>query len=349
VVPVDSSPIGPLRNLKGRRRMIERVEELREESLRAFAEAADAGALEAARIRYLGRKQGAWKDLLEEFRALPGPEKATVGKPLNLARKAVQDAFDARRKALAVAAPKPAAAAPQADVTLPGRPVPVGTLHPVTLVLRDIRRIFENLGFEVVRGPEVETEFYNFDALNIPPDHPARSDLDNFFISDTTLLRSQTSPVQIRVMEKRKPPLRIIAPGRVYRPETVDATHLYQFHQVEGLMVGEAVTFADLKAVLNLFARSFYGPSTRTRFRPHFFPFTETSAEMDVFVEGRGWMEILGCGMVDPNVFDAVGYDAERYTGFAFGMGVERIAMRKYGIDDIRLLVENDVRFLEQF
>jgi phenylalanyl-tRNA synthetase alpha chain len=328
--------------------MIDRIEALREETLRAIAAAADAAALEQVRIRYLGQKSGAFKDLNEAFRALPGPEKAKVGKPLNDARRAVKGAYEARRDELErPAAPK--VATPVADVTLPGRPVPVGTRHPVTLVLRDLRRIFRELGFEVVRGPEVESEFYNFDALNIPPEHPARSEVDNFYLGDRTLLRSQTSPVQIRVMEQRKPPLRIIAPGRVYRPDAVDATHLYQFHQVEGLMVDEDVTFADLKAVLNLFARSLYGSGTRTRFRPHFFPFTEPSAEMDVYVEGRGWMEILGCGMVDPNVFEAVGIDPERYTGFAFGMGVERIAMRKYGIEDIRLLIENDVRFLEQF
>jgi phenylalanyl-tRNA synthetase alpha chain len=335
--------------------MIDRIETLRVESLQAFTDASDAASLEAARIRYLGRKSGAWKTLNEEFRALPGPEKAAVGKPLNLARREVQEAFaDSKAKLLVPLAARAEASTEahgslRVDVTLPGRPVPVGSRHPVTLVLQEIRRIFTNLGFDTVRGPEVETEFYNFDALNIPPDHLARSEADNFFIDERVLLRSQTSPVQIRVMEQTEPPLRIIAPGRVYRPETVDATHLYQFHQVEGLMVGEGVTFADLKAVLNLFARSLYGSGTKTRFRPHFFPFTETSAEMDVFVEGRGWMEILGCGMVDPNVFDTVGYDRERYTGFAFGMGVERIAMRRYGIDDIRLLIENDVRFLEQF
>jgi phenylalanyl-tRNA synthetase alpha chain len=327
--------------------MIDRIEALREETLRALREAGDADALEAARIRYLGRKSGAFKQLNEEFRALPGPEKARAGKPLNEARRAVTEAYEARKEELATA--RPATPSETMDITLPGRAVPVGTRHPVTLVLDEIRYIFETLGFEIVRGPEVETEFYNFDALNIPPAHPARGEEDNFFLGDDLLLRSQTSPVQIRVMRERKPPLRIIAPGRVYRPDVVDATHLYQFHQVEGLMVAEDVTFADLKAVLNQFAESLYGAGTRTRFRPHFFPFTEPSAEMDVYVEELGWMEILGCGMVDPNVFEAVGIDPERYSGFAFGMGLERIAMRKYGIGDIRLLVENDVRFLEQF
>ncbi len=324
--------------------MIETIEIFRREALAAIEGASDAAALEAARVAFLGRK-GRLKSLNEAFRALPGPEKASVGRPLNDARKEVESALNSRKETIGSAS---ATASSGIDVTLPGPDVPVGTTHPIMLVWNEIRAFFAGLGFEVVRGPEVETGHYNFDALNVPRDHPARSEVDNFYIDDDVLLRSQTSPMQIRVMEEREPPLRIIVPGRVYRPDTVDASHLYMFHQVEGLVVDENITFADLKATLNLFARHFYGDSVETRFRPHFFPFTEPSAEMDVRTE-RGWMEILGCGMVDPNVFRAVGYDPEKVSGFAFGMGVERIAMRKYGIEDIRFLVENDVRFLEQF
>ena len=326
--------------------MIGRIEAFRTEALAAIAAAMDASALEAVRVRYLGRK-GLLKELNESFRALPGAEKASVGRPLNEAKKVVEEALGAREAELGRGTVTRLREA-GVDVTLPGPRLPCGSVHPVTIVGEEIRRFFDGLGFDVVRGPEIETGYYNFDALNIPPDHPARSDLDNFYLGDDLLLRSQTSPMQIRAMEEREPPLRIIVPGRVYRPDTVDASHLYMFHQIEGLVVDTDVTFADLKGTLDLFARHFYGDAVETRFRPHFFPFTEPSAEMDVKTD-RGWMEILGCGMVDPNVFRAVGYDPERVTGFAFGLGVERIAMRKYGIDDIRLLVENDVRFLEQF
>jgi phenylalanyl-tRNA synthetase alpha chain len=254
----------------------------------------------------------------------------------------------------------PAVEKPGFDFSLPGRPAPRGRLHPLTQTIEAIKDIFIRLGFEVAFGPEVERDYYNFEALNIPKDHPARDAFDTFFLHDDVLLRSQTSTVQIRVMEKRRPPVRIIAPGRVYRPDTVDATHGFLFHHLEGLAVDEGVTMADLKYVLYEFARGLYGPDVRTRFRPHFFPFTEPSVEMDIscfacggrgcpICKRGGWIEILGAGMVDPNVFQCVGYDSERYTGFAFGMGVERIAMIKYGIDDMRLFLENDLRFLRQF
>jgi phenylalanyl-tRNA synthetase alpha chain len=246
------------------------------------------------------------------------------------------------------------------DITLPGKRPFVGKRHPLTQTIDDIKEVFARLGFDVVYGPEVESEYYNFEALNIPADHPSRTDFDTFYIKNDILLRSQTSTVQIRVMEKQKPPIRIIAPGRVYRPDTVDARHSFMFHQVEGLLVDEGVSFADLRGVLNQFIKTYFGQDVQMRFRPSFFPFTEPSAEVDIscsLCKGRGcsvcsysgWVEILGAGMVDPNVFRAVHYDAEKYTGFAFGMGVERITMLKYGINDIRLFYENDIRFLSQF
>ena len=232
---------------------------------------------------------------------------------------------------------------------MPGTFYEAGTLHPLTQVTRDIVRIFERLGFYAVEGPEVETDYYNFEALNIPSNHPARESFDTFYLENGKLLRSQTSTVQIRVMEKTKPPIKIIAPGKVFRPDATDATHSFMFHQIEGLSVDRDVSFADLKGVLMNFVQEFFGPKTQTRFRPHFFPFTEPSAEVDIYSETRGWLEILGAGMVHPNVLKAVNLDAEKYTGFAFGMGVERIAMLKYGVEDIRQFFENDIRFLKQF
>jgi phenylalanyl-tRNA synthetase alpha chain len=240
-----------------------------------------------------------------------------------------------------------------ADVTLPGTKPAIGHAHVLTQTVDAICEIFGRMGFEVVYGPEVEDERHNFEALNIPASHPARDPLDNFYIDDETMLRSQTSTVQIRTMETRQPPVRVIAPGRVYRPDTVDATHSFMFHQVEGLYVDEGVTMVDLKTCLDQFCKAYFGSDVQTRFRPSFFPFTEPSAEVDLlfhFPEGSTqWIELGGCGMVDPNVLEAVGYDAEKYTGFAFGLGIERMAMRRHAIPDIRLLFENDVRFLHQF
>jgi phenylalanyl-tRNA synthetase alpha chain len=250
---------------------------------------------------------------------------------------------------------------------MPGRAARRGSLHPLTLVTREIERVFANLGFEVATGPEVEDPEHNFDGLNIPADHPARDASENFTLPGGLLLRSQTSPVQVRVLESREPPLRVVVPGRVYRPDTVDARHLYAFHQVEGLCVGEGISMADLKGTLAAFAEGLYGAGSKTRFRPSYFPFTEPSAEMDVTCPacagaggaapgrrcstcgGEGWMELLGCGMVHPEVLRRAGRDPERWTGFAFGMGIERAAMRRWGIEDIRALVENDARFLGQF
>ncbi|MCX5649666.1 MAG: phenylalanine--tRNA ligase subunit alpha [Planctomycetota bacterium] len=335
---------------------LDHVETLRREALRQISAAADSQALEALRIEWLGRKSGQVTALLRSIPTVPAEERGAFGQAVN-ALKTEVTARLAERKAALVA---PAKARPAVDVTMPGRQPALGRVHPITRAAREMIEIFGRLGFEVVEGPEVEDEWHNFVALNIPPEHPARDPLDNYYLDDRLLLRTQTSTVQIRVMENRPPPVRIIAPGRVYRPETVDAGHSNMFHQLEGLWVEQGVTFADLKGVLSMFARAFFGPDVRTRFLPSYFPFTEPSAELYVsclLCAGKGcpackrtgWMEIGGCGMVDPNVFEAVGYDAEEVTGFAFGFGIERPAMLKYGITDIRLLFENDLRFLRQF
>ncbi|MEE9200863.1 MAG: phenylalanine--tRNA ligase subunit alpha [Candidatus Brocadiales bacterium] len=316
--------------------------------------------LEAFRIKYLGRK-GELGEFLAKVPSLPAEERPVAGRLLNELKRDLSGKYEEAKKALGGEGGLKVATTAVQDVTLPGRRPPLGHKHPIMQTIDDIKDIFGKMGFQVAYGPEVELEYYNFEALNIPMDHPSRDDFDTFYVSgsDDVLLRSQTSTVQIRVMEKESPPIRIIAPGKVFRPDTVDATHSFMFHQIEGLMVEEGVTFGHLKGVLQLFVQAYYGPDTRVRFRPSFFPFTEPSAEMEISCSlckgkgcstcGSGWMEILGAGMVDPNVFKTVGYDAEKYTGFAFGMGVERIAMLKYGIDDIRLFFENDMRFLSQF
>lgn len=313
--------------------------------------------LETLRVKYLGRK-GILSELLAKIPSLPTEQRPEMGRLLNELKKDITSRYEGAKTAL-LDMQRPKAVGPVQDVTLPGRRPPLGHKHPLIQTIEDIKDIFADMGFQVAFGPEVELEFYNFEALNIPLDHPSRDDFDTFYLKDDVLLRSQTSTVQIRIMEKQRPPIRIIAPGKVFRPDTVDATHSFMFHQIEGLMVEEGVTFGHLKGVLALFAQAYFGPDTRMRFRPSFFPFTEPSAEVEISCSlckgkgcstcGSGWMEILGAGMVDPNVFKAVGYDAEKYTGFAFGMGVERIAMLKYGIDDIRLFFENDMRFLSQF
>jgi phenylalanyl-tRNA synthetase alpha chain len=313
--------------------------------------------LEMLRVKYLGRK-GILSELLAKIPSLPAEQRPEMGRLLNELKKDITSRYEGAKTAL-LDMQRPKAVGPVQDVTLPGRRPPLGHKHPLIQTIEDIKDIFADMGFQVAFGPEVELEFYNFEALNIPLDHPSRDDFDTFYLKDDVLLRSQTSTVQIRIMEKQRPPIRIIAPGKVFRPDTVDATHSFMFHQIEGLMVEEGVTFGHLKGVLALFAQAYFGPDTRMRFRPSFFPFTEPSAEVEISCSlckgkgcstcGSGWMEILGAGMVDPNVFKAVGYDAEKYTGFAFGMGVERIAMLKYGIDDIRLFFENDMRFLSQF
>ena len=334
---------------------IEAIAGLQETALGEVTAAADAAVLESLRVRYMGRK-GVFRDAASLLGKAPAADRPALGKALNAARNAVENAL----KGKSFAAPKKAAERAAFDFTLPGRAAPRGRLHPVTQTIEAVKEVFVRLGFEIAYGPEVELDYYNFEALNIPADHPARDAFDTFYFRPGVCLRSQTSTVQIRTMEHRQPPVRILAPGKVYRPDTVDATHSFLFHQIEGLVVDEGVTMADLKYLLHQFARGLLGRDVGIRFRPSFFPFTEPSVEVDVtcfkcggtgcpLCKRSGWIEILGAGMVDPNVFEHVGYDPERYTGLAFGMGVERIAMLSQGIDDIRLFMENDLRFLEQF
>ena len=329
--------------------LMDEFKQLQQDATGALVKAASAEALEAWRIKYLGAK-GAVKAIMQRLKEVSADQKAAAGKAANDVKNALQAAFKARQADLASAA-RPAASA--VDVTLPGDKPNIGHAHVITQTINEICDIFGRMGFDVAYGPEVEDEHHNFVALNIPPSHPARDPLDNFYIDDATMLRSQTSTVQIRVMEANDPPIRIISPGRVYRPDTVDATHSAMFHQVEGLYVDENVTMADLKTCLNEFCTAYFGHEVPVRFRPSFFPFTEPSAEMDVLFEyedgSSKWVEMLGCGMVDPNVLTDVGYDNEKYTGYAFGLGVERLVMRKYNIPDIRLLYAADVRFLHQF
>jgi phenylalanyl-tRNA synthetase alpha chain len=313
----------------------------------AFGAASSAEAVEAVRVEFLGQKQGKLKAAQERLKAIPPADKRAYGQRFNAAKQALDAAWEAAKTRVERPAHAPAEGF---DVTLPGRRPRLGHVHPLTQTADELIDIFGRFGFAVARGPEVEDVRHNFDALNIPPSHPARDPLENFFLPDGNMLRSQTSTVQIRVMESQPPPVRVIAIGRVYRPDTVDATHSFMFHQVEGLMVDKGVTMADLKTVLRLFARSYLGEDVKIRFRPSFFPFTEPSVEVDMLWHGGGrWVEMGGAGMVDPNVFRAVGYDPEEVTGFAFGLGIERLCMRRHGVDDIRLLYQNDTRFLGQF
>jgi phenylalanyl-tRNA synthetase alpha chain len=312
----------------------------------AFEGAKSASEIESARVEFLGLKQGRIKSAQERLKTLDPSAKRAYGQRFN----AVKGALEAAHEAAKARAESPEAVASGLDVTLPGTRPTLGHRHPLTQTADELIDIFGRFGFAVARGPEVEDVRHNFDALNIPPVHPARDPLDNFYLADGTMLRSQTSTVQVRVMENGPPPVRVIAIGRVYRPDTVDATHSYMFHQIEGLMVDHGVTMADLKTVLRLFARSYLGEDVKIRFRPSFFPFTEPSVEVDMLWHGGDrWVEMGGAGMVDPNVFRAVGYDPDEVTGFAFGLGIERLCMRRHGIDDIRLLYQNDARFLAQF
>ena len=334
-----------------------KIARVREQAITAVRAAQTPDELEQARIRYIGKK-GELTQLLRGMGQVPPEERPIIGQLVNAARDAVETELAARRQELAAAALEARLAAETLDVTLPGWGPVLGRRHPLTQVLDEIKRIFTGLGFEVVEGPEIETDWYNFEALNIPPDHPARDMQDTFFVTDDIVLRTQTSPVQIRVMESQEPPVRIIAPRKVFRVDA-DVTHTPIFHQVEGLYVDKNVTLAELKGTLATMARELFGRRP-VRFRPSYFPFTEPSAEMDIqciMCDGagcrvcshEGWLEILGSGLVHPQVLRNVGYDPEEWSGFAFGMGVERIAMLKYGIDDIRLFFENDVRFLRQF
>ncbi len=327
--------------------MLEALDELKADGLAGIETVADPEALELWRIRFLGAK-GRLKEIMQRIKGVPAAQRPEVGRRLNAVKKSLQSAYERTRAAVAAGA----AVGAEIDVTEPGIPVGFGRRHIVTRTIDEIADVFGRMGFSVASGPEVEDEWHNFDALNIGPDHPARDPSDNFYLAGGLMLRSQTSTVQIRTMALTRPPLRVIAIGRVYRPDTHDATHYSMFHQVEGLYVDEGVTMVDLKTTLFQFARAYLGPEAEVRMRPSFFPFTEPSAEVDMKMKVKGrhqWVEMGGCGMVDPNVFEAVGYDPERWTGFAFGLGIERIAMRKYGIADIRYLFENDARFLRQF
>ncbi len=335
--------------------MIDELRRLREEALDAIRRAGDPGELERLRVRYLGRREGLVSSVLRRLGSLSPQERPSVGAAANRAKRILAEALTDRLGEVAKARP-PAGSEP--DLTLPPRRRWRGTVHPVSQVVDDIWKIFQSLGFVRARGPEIDTEWYNFVALNTPLDHPAADEQDTLYLAPGLLLRSHTSPVQIRTMERHPPPIRIIAPGMVYRRDTYDATHTPAFAQIEGLVVDEGVNFVDFKATLAEFARRFWGPGTEVRFRPSFFPFTEPSAEVDVKrtivrEDGRreetDWIEIMGAGMVDPAVLDNVGYDSERYTGWAFGMGPARVAMLRHGVRDLRLFYENDMRFLGQF
>ena len=338
--------------------MIERLRALEAEALERIRSAPDRAALETLRVRYLGRK-GEITACLRGMGALPPGERPRVGQVANRVKAAIKACLAERLEALKARELEDRLASERVDVTLPGRRSHRGGVHPLTRVIRELLDLFGRMGFAVAEGPEVELEYYNFEALNIPPEHPARDMQDTFFVAPGVVLRTHTSPVQVRVMESRKPPVKIVAPGKVYRCDA-DVTHSPVFHQIEGLLVDRGVTFADLKGVLTEFVHRYYGPDTGIRFRPSFFPFTEPSAEVDIqcvlcggsgcrVCSDTGWLEILGAGMVDPAVYGFVDYDPEEVQGFAFGMGVERIAMLKYGIDDIRLFYENDLRFLQHF
>lgn len=339
-------------------KMREKLEALLKEATAELAGAAGEEAVQDLRVRYLGKK-GELTGIMKGIGALPPEERPALGQVVNIVRDRLEEQVEVALSRVREIRKAARLKEERLDVTLPGRRPPRGTKHPVTLVVEEISDIFAGLGFQVAEGPEIELDYYNFEALNFPKDHPARDMQDTFFIDDNRLLRTHTSPVQIRTMLKHAPPVRIIAPGTVYRCDS-DATHSPMFHQIEGLMVDKGITFADLKGILTIFINQLFGKGTGVRLRPSFFPFTEPSAEVDiacVICKGRGcrvcknsgWLEILGAGMVDPEVYKHVHYDPETVSGFAFGMGIERIAMLKYGISDMRLLFENDLRFLSQF
>lgn len=341
--------------------MKEQLEQIKAKALADLAAAADMSALDAVRVRVLGKK-GELTAVLKQMGKLSAEERPVMGQMANAVRAKLEEALEKRRAALDAAALEAKLEAEAVDVTIPGKPVEMGHQHPMNRVLQEVKEIFIGMGYQIVDGPEIEEAAYNFTKLNIEEGHPSRDRSDTFYFDDddSVLLRTQTSPMQIRTMEKQKPPIRIICPGRVYRSDAVDATHSPIFHQCEGLVVDKGVTFSDLKGTLELFIKKLYGEETRVRFRPHHFPYTEPSAEMDMscfkcggkgcsMCKGEGWIEILGCGMVHPQVLENCGIDPEVYSGFAFGVGLERIAMMRYGIDDMRLLYENDLRFLKQF
>ena len=335
------------------------LEAIAKQALEELKGAQDLKVLDAVRVKYLGKK-GELTAILKQMGKLSAEERPVIGQLANQVRADIEQMLEQTKTDLEAKALDIRLDGETLDVTLPGQKKPLGKKHPLTIVLDELKEIVVGMGFEIATGPEVELDYYNFEALNIPKDHPSRDTQDTFYISDNVLLRTQTSPMQIRTMEKKKPPIRIIAPGRVYRSDAVDATHSPLFHQVEGLVVDKGITMADLKGTLEVFVKRLYGDSTVVRFRPHHFPFTEPSAELDVqcfhchgegcsLCKGEGWIEILGCGMVHPQVLLNCGIDPEEYSGFAFGLGLERMVMMRYGIDDLRLFYDNDVRFLKQF
>jgi phenylalanyl-tRNA synthetase alpha chain len=339
--------------------MREQLIKIKDTALLDISGAMDSLKLDEIRVKFLGKK-GELTGILRGMGGLSNEERPLIGKIANEVREEIESALLNAFSRLKGSEKNDRLSKEVIDVTMPGKINKPGSLHPLTKVLDDIKEVFFGMGFSVAEGPEVELDYYNFEALNIPENHPARDEQDTFYINEKVVLRTQTSPVQIRVMEKSKPPIKILAPGRVYRSDAVDATHSPTFHQIEGLVVDEGITMANLYGTLDTFAKRFFGENTKIKFRPHHFPFTEPSAEVDVscFVcngegcrvcKGSGWIEILGCGMVHPDVLRAGGIDPEIYSGFAFGMGLDRITMIKYDIDDIRLLYENDIRFLKQF
>ena len=339
--------------------MKEKLEKIRQEALAKIAETNALDKLNDIRVSYLGKK-GELTEVLKGMKDVAAEERPKVGQLVNDTRNIIEEKLEEMKSKLAAAAREKQLREEVIDVTLPAKKNNVGHRHPNSIALEEVQRIFVGMGYEVVEGPEVEYDYYNFEALNIPANHPAKDEQDTFYINDKMLPRSQTSPVQVREMEKGKLPIRMIAPGRVFRADEVDATHSPSFHQIEGLVIDKNITFSDLKGTLAQFAQELFGENTKVKFRPHHFPFTEPSAEVDVtcfkcggkgcrMCKGSGWIEILGCGMVHPNVLRMSGIDPEEYSGFAFGMGLERIALLKYEIDDMRLLYENDTRFLKQF
>ena len=329
--------------------MLEDFEKIGRNALEQLKDITGIESLEEYRIKYLGRK-GQVTEMLSQIGKFPPEQKPQAGKLANKIKKEVTAAFNEVKDSIQQSRLSTRALT---DVTLPGIDPGVGKAHIISQTVNELLEIFGRMGFNIAYGPEVEDDWHNFIALNIGPEHPARDPVDNFYIDDDKLLRTQTSTIQIRVMESQKPPIRVVAPGRVYRPDTVDATHMFMFHQLEALVVDEGISMVDMKTAVDQFIRTFLGTDTKYRFRPSFFPFTEPSAEVDLLFEDKHgrqqWIEMGGCGMVDPNVFDSVGIDSEKYTGWAFGFGIERLTMRKYGITDIRLLYENDLRFLSQF
>ena len=339
--------------------MKEQIEKIRQSALEEIKNANDEKVLNEARVKYL-EKKGELTLILRGMGGLSPEERPVIGSLVNEVRDEIENLIEEREKEFKTAEIKRKLEHEKIDVTMPGKKINLGSVHPITQIIKDMEEIFIGMGYEIADGPEVELAEYNFDKLNTPPDHPARDIQDTFYVTDDIVLRSQTSPVQARVMETQKPPIKIVCPGVVYRSDSVDATHSPVFHQIEGLVVDKNISMGDLKGTLEMFAKKCLGEKTQIRFRPHHFPFTEPSAEADVscFVcggkgcrvcKGEGWIELLGCGMVHPNVLRNCGIDPEVYSGFAFGCGIERIAMAKFGIDDMRLLYENDVRFLKQF